>query len=352
MSKKFYTPIDLQLQQALNLLLQNLASDPSAKESQIYYNTASHTVHFHNGTAWVQLGTLDQISAALAAVNLNNQNISNLADPVNAQDAVNLRTLMNYISGLSDRPEVAYASTAALPANTYGNGASGVGATLTASANGALTVDGQAVAAGQRILVKDEATAAHNGIYVVTNAGSGTAAYVLTRANDMDQSGEIGPGILVPVKAPAGVTPGATNDQKIFLSIAPSSFAVGTSSVNFALVGSSYSADETTLHLAGTTFSLIAPVSLANGGTGQTSLAGVKLAFGFPQTYSATIGDGSSTSISVSHALGNQYVVAQAYDASSNAQIECDVSLTDANHTTFGFASPPASNGVRVVIHG
>lgn len=352
MSKKFYTPIDLQLQQALNLLLQNLASDPSAKESQVYYNTATHTVHFHNGSAWVQLGTLDQISAALAAVNLNNQNINNLADPVNAQDAVNLRTLQSYINGLSDRAEVAYATTAALPANSYSNGSSGAGATLTASGNGALSVDGQAVAAGQRILVKNEATAANNGIYVVSNAGSGTAAYVLTRATDMDQAGKIGPGILVPVKAPAGVTAGAVNDQKIFLSTAPSSFTVGTSSLNFTLVGSSYTADETTLHLSGTTFSLIAPVSLANGGTGQTTLAGVKAAFGFPQTYTATIGDGASTSISVGHALGSQYVLAQAYDAATNAQIECDVTLTDANHTTFGFASAPASNGIRVVIHG
>src|SRR5882757_1362988 len=127
MSKKFYTPIDLQLQQALNLLLQNLASDPSAKESQIYYNSASHTVHFHNGTAWVQLGTLDQISAALAAVSLNNQNITNLADPVNPQDAVNLRTLQTMITALSDRAEVAYATAAALPACTYANGSAGVG---------------------------------------------------------------------------------------------------------------------------------------------------------------------------------------------------------------------------------
>jgi len=352
MSKKFYTPIDLQLQQALNLLLQNLASDPSAKESQIYYNTATHTVHFHNGTAWVQLGTLDQISAALAAVSLNNQNITNLADPVNAQDAVNLRTLLNYMSGLSDRAEVAYATTAALPANSYSNGSSGVGATLTATGNGALSIDGVAVSAGQRVLVKNEAAAANNGIYVVTNAGSGTAAYVLTRATDMDAANEFGPGIIVPVKAPAGASGGTVNDQKVFLSTAPTPFTVGTSVLNFTLVGSSYTADETTLHLSGTVFSLITPVSVANGGTGQTSLAAVQSSFNFPQIYTAAIGDGSSTAISVNHNLGRQFVLAQAYDASSGAQVECDITLTDSAHTSFGFAVAPASNAIRVVIHG
>lgn len=89
-------------------------------------------------------------------------------------------------------PACDYATTGALPANTYANGTSGVGATLTGNANGALAVDvdgsGTAHSVGQRILVKDEATASHNGIYTVTTVGSGAAAYVLTRATDADNS--------------------------------------------------------------------------------------------------------------------------------------------------------------------
>jgi hypothetical protein len=49
-----------------------------------------------------------------------------------------------------------------------------------------LTVDGVAVVAGNRILVKDEATAANNGIYTVTNPGTASAAFTLTRALDFD----------------------------------------------------------------------------------------------------------------------------------------------------------------------
>lgn len=64
----------------------------------------------------------------------------------------------------------------------------GVGATLTNSgANVALTVDGIAVANGWRVLVYSEANAAHNGIYEVTDTGSPSTAWVLTRATDMDK---------------------------------------------------------------------------------------------------------------------------------------------------------------------
>lgn len=64
----------------------------------------------------------------------------------------------------------------------------GVGATLTNSgANVALEVDGLAVSVGWRVLVYSEANAAHNGIYEVTDVGSTSTAWVLTRAPDMDK---------------------------------------------------------------------------------------------------------------------------------------------------------------------
>lgn len=83
---------------------------------------------------------------------------------------------------------VAWATTAALPANTYANGTSGVGATLTANANGALSVDSGSPAVNDRVLVWKEATASHNGIYVVTQAGDGSHPYILTRAADCNQT--------------------------------------------------------------------------------------------------------------------------------------------------------------------
>jgi hypothetical protein len=106
------------------------------------------------------------------------------------------------------RAPVRLATQAALPANAR------VGNVLTASANGALAVDGTTPAVGDRILVKDEATGANNGIYVVTALGSGAAKWVLTRAADADASAEVDEGTNVLVEE------GSTNNATGWLQTA------------------------------------------------------------------------------------------------------------------------------------
>ncbi len=84
-------------------------------------------------------------------------------------------------------------TAAALPAYTYNNGTAGVGATITASANGALVVDGETITTlGTRILVKNETAgnAPYNGIYTLTTAGGVSTAFVLTRSTDMNIAAE------------------------------------------------------------------------------------------------------------------------------------------------------------------
>jgi len=97
--------------------------------------------------------------------------------------------------GVQLKASCGYATTAALPANTASN------PTLTATANGQLTVDGVTFAsAGDRILVKNEAATATNGIYDVTNPGSAGAPWVLTRSSDYNSSSEINSDDLIPVR--------------------------------------------------------------------------------------------------------------------------------------------------------
>lgn len=75
----------------------------------------------------------------------------------------------------------------ALSACTYTSGTTyptlpGWGATLTADANGALgVINGVTMTSGMRLIVKDQSNGAHNGVYTVTNAGSATQRWVLTR---------------------------------------------------------------------------------------------------------------------------------------------------------------------------
>jgi hypothetical protein len=65
-----------------------------------------------------------------------------------------------------------------------------------------------------------------------------------------------------------------------------------------------------------------------------------------------TIGDGTTTAIAVTHGLGSQYVTAQLFDATTNALVECDITLTSATVTTFTFNVAPTTNQYRYVIVG
>tara|TARA_E500000178_G_scaffold313634_1_gene331211 strand:- start:21370 stop:23085 length:1716 start_codon:yes stop_codon:yes gene_type:complete len=99
--------------------------------------------------------------------------------------------------GLDTKPSCRVGTTANLTA-TYSNGSSGVGATLTNSGTQAtLSLDGVSPSVADRVLVKDQSTAAQNGIYVVTNVGSNSSNWVLTRATPEDQPAELTGGSFV-----------------------------------------------------------------------------------------------------------------------------------------------------------
>jgi hypothetical protein len=74
---------------------------------------------------------------------------------------------------------------------TYSNGTAGVGATLTAGTNGALTIDGYTVLLNDRVLIKNQASTFQNGIYTLTTLGTGGVPYVLTRATDYNATTNI-----------------------------------------------------------------------------------------------------------------------------------------------------------------
>jgi hypothetical protein len=125
------------------------------------------------------------------------------------------------------KADVKYATAAALPANTYANGTAGVGATLTGNANGALTVDGGNPGAGDRVMVKDEATT-HNGLFTVTAPGGVSSAFVLTRATDFDQPAVGTTGARVRVQA------GTTNAGTTWELTTNASITYGTTGITFA----------------------------------------------------------------------------------------------------------------------
>jgi len=136
------------------------------------------------GSTVISLGGTATTLAGLTSITLTQ-------DPTTDLQVATKQYVDSIASGLNYHQPVNYASVAALPSYVYNNGTSGVGATITASANGALSFGGGTPTSGQRLLVKDEAGAnqPYNGIYTVTNTGSPSVKFVLTRATDYDTSG-------------------------------------------------------------------------------------------------------------------------------------------------------------------
>tara|TARA_Y100001938_G_C8082638_1_gene430095 strand:- start:36 stop:1976 length:1941 start_codon:yes stop_codon:yes gene_type:complete len=160
-------------------------------------------------------------------VDVNTSRISNVTDPTQAQDAATKSYVDATSSGLDVKSACLYATTAALPAVTYANGSSGVGATLTANANAALSVDGGSPSVDDRILVKDQAAQAQNGIYTVTATGSGSAVFVLTRATDYDTTSDIKDGTFTFVQQ------GTANADNGYVMTTNGDITVGTTAVAF-----------------------------------------------------------------------------------------------------------------------
>jgi len=174
----------------------------------------------------VQGGTTKKLTNALLFTSPVIVTGTTATTPTAAYSLVNKQYVDAAINGLVAQIPCDYGSTVALTA-TYANGSSGVGATLTASANGVFTVDGATPAATQRILIKDQTVAAQNGVYTVTSAGSVSTAWVLTRATDYDLSAEMnaGDGFYIEL--------GSTLTNTLWVQTTPAPIVVGTDSLVF-----------------------------------------------------------------------------------------------------------------------
>lgn len=258
------------------------------------------------------VGATTPSTGAFTSVSMTSGTITTA--PTNGTDIVNKDYADSIASGLNYHQPVNYASTTTLPAYTYNNGTSGVGATITATANGALSLGGGSPTATQRVLVKNEVggNAAYNGIYVVTQAGTAGTPFILTRATDYDTSGvgtnEIDAGDYVLVisgtlastawvqQTALPITVGTTALTFVQFN-APITYSAGTgltlasttfSITNTAVTAGSYggaatvptfsvnaqgqltAASNTTIAIAGSQITSGA-VAIANGGTGQTT---------------------------------------------------------------------------------
>lgn len=146
--------------------------------------------------------TRSQIGAPTADVSNGNFKITNLADPTSAQDAATKNYVDLAVQGLDPKQSVKAASTANV-----------------ATLSGTQTIDGIALAAGDRVLLKDQTTTSQNGVYVV-------AAGAWSRALDMSTWDEH-------VSAFLFVEQGTTNGEIGFLCTVETGGTLDTTAITF-----------------------------------------------------------------------------------------------------------------------
>lgn len=153
-------------------------------------------------TAFVRSTRLDQLAAPAADFALSGFRLTGLGDPQSAQDAVTKAYVDLTVQGLEPKQSVRAASVATI-----------------ATLSGPMTLDGVALVAGDRVLVKDQTTVAQNGIYVV-------AAGAWARSSDADVWGEL-------VSAYVFVESGTVNADMGYLATVDPGGTLGTTAVTF-----------------------------------------------------------------------------------------------------------------------
>lgn len=218
-----------------------------------------------NGTA---IGASTAAAGTFTSLTTTSGTIS--TTPTSANDIVN-KSYVDTIAaqGITYHTPVKYevpSTTGNLNA-TYNNGVSGVGATLTnAGTLAAFAPDGPIASPGDRILVYNQTNAAQNGVYTVTTVGSGSVAWVLTRATDANSYGLKSPTALGEGDA-FFVTSGNTGAGETYVCNTSGTITFGTTPITFAQISSAQ------IYTAGTglNFSPATTINITN--TGVTAAA-------------------------------------------------------------------------------
>lgn len=245
--------------------------------------------------------------------------IKNLKAPVDPHDAVRLEDLNSAIEGLNWKDSCRVAAQANV--NLASPGAA---------------IDGITMVAGDRILLPTQTAGAENGLYIWNGA-----ATAMTRATDASTAAELEQAT---VTVEEGTSAGATYRQTAV------NITLGTDPVAFTTFGTSAPpASESTAGIIE-----IADQTETDAGTDDTkAITPEKLAnwSGRKLKGTATIGDGSATSFTVTHNFNTRDVEVKVYRNSGNYdEVEVETRHNNVNSVDLLFAAAPSVNQFKVVV--
>lgn len=187
---------------------------------------------------------LDGSTAMTGNLSMGSHTITNLLNPLASTDAANKAYVDSVATGLKIKSACRVASTTDLVLS------------------GLIAVDGVTVNNADRVLVKNQSFQDQNGIYVAS-------ASSWTRATDADTWEEL-------TGATCFITEGSTQANTTWACNITAGGTIGVTPITFVLFGASASYTAGTgLTLVGSQFALATPVSVANGGSGVTTLTGI-----------------------------------------------------------------------------
>lgn len=199
-------------------------------------------------TTQVRANRLSEFSAPVTAVSFNGQKITGLADPTAAQDAATKAYVDAVKTGLDIKDSVRVATTTNI------------------TLSGTQTIDGVALVAGDRVLVKNQSTASQNGIYVV-------AAGAWARASDADAAAEVHGGMFF------FVTEGNTFADSGWVLTTNEPITLGTTDLAFTqFSGAGSITDGDGISKSGNTISVAPGVGMTVSKAGGVALTGQALA--------------------------------------------------------------------------
>jgi hypothetical protein len=288
------------------------------------------------------------------AIAMGTNKITGLGTPSADADAANKGYVDSVAQGLDTKASVVAATAVA-------------GTLATSFANGEV-VDGVTLATGNRILIKNQADATENGIYVVAASGAPS------RSTDMDNGTEF-PGAYVFVEQ------GTVNGDTGWVCTNNAPVTLGTTNIvwtQFSGAGTYTASNGVLLTGSNFTFAPRTGYGLQTGASGAeiklATTSGLSLASDLAvgagngisvltntvaidssvvvSKYATAFGDGSATSYTITHNLGTRDVIVTVYEASgSYAEVVCDVNHATTNTITLLFSVAPTTDQYRVVVH-